>query len=149
MGVTAKNIDNSVTNFKGYTHQINNYNEIYNLNKYMYDVNSSEEGRLNTTNETLKSAVLKARQNYLSMDREQQLAKFKSRLLYLSILTLCIVFVLIGLLMSNLLNIFIVSVAITIILIIYLVVSFVWMLANTDRRNTNWNQYYWPQMNKK
>lgn len=149
MGVTAASIEESVMNFKGYTHQINNYNEIYNLNKYMLDVNNSEGNRLHTTNETLKSAVLKARQNYMSMDREQQMTKLKSRIMYLSILTLCIVFVLIGLLMLNILNFFIVAVAISIILIVYLMLAFIWMIANSDRRNTNWNQFYWPQMNRK
>ena len=64
------------------THKLNDYNEIYNLNTYLDGANSTELERLSYTNETLKTRLLKLKQEYLLEDRGVKAYTFRSNILY-------------------------------------------------------------------
>jgi len=148
--ISLDTLDTKLSGFKSNTHQVNNYNEIYNLNVYLKKVNEAEYTKLNRTNETLKGSILKAKQDYMIADRIVQFSRFKNNLLYLSIVTLCLVMIVVGLQVMKLIpQASIAATIITIILILYLIVTFFLMLNNSNRRNTNWNQFYWSEMDKK
>ena len=136
----------NINTFKDNTHQMNTYNEVANLNYYVLSVNKQEEARLDRTNDTLKSAILKARQDYMINERRVELARFKSKVLYFSIIVLCITFLLIGLQMMQKLPSAIAGIIISVVLVLYFIIVFLWILNNSERRNVNWNQYYWPEM---
>ena len=147
--INLNSLETKLASFKNNTHQVNNYNEIYNLNSYLKNVNQSEKSKLDRTNETLKGSILKAKQDYLIADRQVQFTSFKNTLLYLSIITLCLVLIVVGLQSMKIIpNIQLSATLITIILLIYLFIAFFMMLNNSNRRNTNWNQFYWSEMGK-
>lgn len=146
---TELTLNNNVGTYKDNTHQINNYNEIANLNRYLLAVNTQEGNRLARTEDTLKSAILKARQQYLLSERAIELGNFKAKILYLSIVVLCTMLIVIGLQLLKKIPVPVSSIIITVLLLVYLFIIVMWMLNNKERRNINWNQYYWPNMRPK
>ena len=73
------------------THKLNDYNEIYNLNTYLDGANTSELERLSYTNETLKTRLLKLKQEYLLEDRGVKAYTFRSNVLYFTSIIVSIV----------------------------------------------------------
>ena len=73
------------------THKLNDYNEIYNLNTYLDGANSTELERLSYTNETLKTRLLKLKQEYLLEDSGVKAYTFRSNILYFTAIILSIV----------------------------------------------------------
>lgn len=146
---SAATLLSNINTYKDNTHQMNNYNEIQAVNAYILQVNTQEKARLARTNDTLKSAILKERQRFMINERELQMGAFKCNVLILSTVILCFVFITVGLQLMQKLPSFISSAIIGILLLFYLFVTVMWMLNNKERRNINWNQYYWPNMEKK
>lgn len=134
------------------THKLNDYNEIYNLNTYLDGANSSELERLSYTNETLKTRLLKLKQEYLLEDRGVKAFTFKSNVLYFTAIVVSIVLCLAAVYVQGgtggLSGKMAVIISVVIIVIYFLILLFV-VKANIERRYYAYDQYYWDQIKKK
>ena len=77
------------------TNQLNNYNEIYNMNKYVSDVNKSELSKISSFNDSLNTQNLKLKQQYLLKDYAINNRKFWINIMLFTIImsgiALCII----------------------------------------------------------
>jgi hypothetical protein len=134
------------------THQLNNYNEIYNMNKYVSNVNSSEMQRLAGFNENLKSKVLKLKQDYMLYDVSMKKFHFWTNILYFTIVMTCLVFFAIAFHTKGAPEGgFTISKTIVIIIIcglalFYIAVVIFSLSAYVRRRKQFYNQFYWKPM---
>lgn len=141
-------MNDKVSLFKQTTHQMNTYNEIYNVNTYLQKITLTERSRLNRTNDTLSSAIIKTKQDYMMNERVIEFTNFRLKLVYISIIFLCIILILTGLQLMKILSALMTGPVIAFLLILYLIITVSLMMGNKDRKQLNWNQYYWPEMKK-
>jgi hypothetical protein len=137
------------------TNQLNNYNEIYNMNKYVSDVNKSELSKISSFNDSLNTQNLKLKQQYLLKDYAINNRKFWINIMLFTIImsgiALCIIaFYSIN---SDIPNFFLTLNltigAIIVIGIIYLLTILILLSTNLIRRKYSWDQYYWKTMAQK
>lgn len=139
---------NDITTYKNITHQFNNYNEIFNLNVYVKNSTTQDRARLERVNDTLKSRVIKLKQEYIMQDREYKYMSFKNGLMYYTIVVTCIFLILVGLFMMEMISQGSL-ILITIILSVMFIISIVVVVKNNStRRNLTWDQYYWEPMKR-
>ena len=60
-----QNIETEKSKFKNITHELNNYNEIFNLNTYMLTTGNKDRTRLEKTNEIMKGKIMKYKQEFI------------------------------------------------------------------------------------
>lgn len=134
------------------THKLNDYNEIYNLNTYLDGANSTELERLSYTNETLKTRLLKLKQEYLLEDSGVKAYTFRSNILYFTAIILSIVLCLTAVYVEGGNGGLSAKWAIIIsigIIVIYFIILLVIVKAYIERRYYAYDQYYWDQIKKK
>lgn len=149
MGITAiPELDKEIVNFQDLTHQLSNYNEIYNLNLYLQNQATDELNRLQATNESLKSQVLKMKQEYLSMDYHKNLNMLKSNIMIMSMLAFAIMFIIVGLHLKGTIPRNIMFIALGVAVVLYLVAVLAMVMSNNRRRRSNWTQFYWESLEK-
>lgn len=157
MGIATLAIETEKTNFKDLTHQLNNYNELFNLNAYMASQNNTEGNRLAKTNETLKSQVLRMKQLFLSNDYQQHLYRMKTNIVLGTVIAFAIMFVIVGLHMKK--TVFsrsatpVVSrntmfIGVSVAAIVYFMFVIAMVRRNAQRRKLNWGQFYWQNMSE-
>lgn len=139
-------IRQEITVFKDLTHQLNNYNEIFNLNMYLQKLGSTESTRLTKINETLKSKILGYKQEFLMLERDTEYMKLKNNLLYLSAVVICIIMILTGLYLKQKLSLVIASIVSGVIATLYVMYAVLLVKSNSQRRILFWDQYYWPDI---
>lgn len=134
------------------THQLNNYNEIYNMNKYVSNVNTTELDRLAGFNENIKSKVLKLKQDYMLYDTSMKRLSFWTNILYFTIVMVCLVFFAIafhskgapegGFTISKM----VVIIIICALALVYILVVIFSLSSYVKRRKYFYDQYYWKSM---
>jgi hypothetical protein len=133
------------------TNQLNNYNEIYNMNKYVGDLNKSELAKISTFNDSLETQTLKLKQQYLLKDYA-----INNRKLWINIMLFTIVMAGIALctiafysINANVTDFFLTLkltiITIVVIAIIYLFTILFVLSTNVIRRKYSWDQYYWKK----
>lgn len=134
------------------THQLNNYNEIYNMNKYVSNVNNGELTRLSSFNENIKSKVLKLKQDYMLYDVSMKTISFWTGILYFTLVMTCLVFFAIAFHSREVPEgAFTISKTIVIIIIcalalVYIVIVIFSLSRYVKRRKYFYDQYYWKSM---
>lgn len=134
------------------THQLNNYNEIYNMNKYVSNVNSGELARLSSFNENIKSKVLKLKQDYMLYDVSMKTTSFWTGILYFTVVMTCLVFFAIAFHSREVPEgAFTISKTIVIIIIcalalVYVIIVIFSLSRYVKRRKYFYDQYYWKSM---
>jgi ABC-type multidrug transport system fused ATPase/permease subunit len=141
-------MDKEIINFKNTTHQMNNFNEIYNLNVYLKNSSTQDIERLQSTNETLKSRVIKAKQEYVLQDRMIHFMGLKNGLMYYTLVITCIILLVVGFFLKEMLAINMMVIIVTVIIVIFIVSVVFITKSHSDRRNIIWDQYYWKPMKK-
>lgn len=141
-----QNIENEKTKFKNLTHELNNYNEIFNLNTYMLSSGNKDKTRLEKTNEVLKGKIMKAKQEFILQEWKVSYMGLKNNLMYFSIIVLCMILVIAGLFLKKTLTLLITIIATSIISVIFILAVVITVKYNSDRRNTLWNHYYFAPM---
>lgn len=130
------------------THQLNNYNEIYNVNFYLDNLGSLERDKLDRTNNNIKSKVLRMKQEYMVLDYSEYENKLRSNIMYWSIVISAILFCLCAMysqekLSKNML----ILISLVLIILYFLIVLFM-IFQQSQRRKYAFNQYYWANMKK-
>ena len=137
-----------ITNYKSLTHELNNYNEIYNLNNYLAQNTTTEFDRLSKMNEVFKSKVLKSKQQYLDADRNVNRLELTNYLLCFSAVIFGFFFVAVGIHLKSPAKFSKKSVWIVVLIltVLYIALVLLIVLSNSKRRNQYWDQYYWQQI---
>jgi len=130
------------------THKLNDYNEIYNLNTYLDSANTSELDRLKYTNETLKTRILKLKQEYLAEDSGVKLYTFRINVLYFTAIIIAIVLCIAAFYAEGKISSKIASIFSMGLIIVYFIILLFVVKANIERRNHAYDQYYWDQVQK-
>lgn len=130
------------------THKLNDYNEIYNVNSYIQENNNMELDRLNSSNNTIKTRILRMKQEYLLNDQSIKEFNFRKNILYFTIVIICIILSIVALYVQDKINIKLTMIACGSISIIYLFILMFVINANVNRRSYAYNQYYWNQIQK-
>ena len=131
------------------THQLNNYNEIYNVNFYLDNLNSVEQDKLDRTNNNIKSKILRMKQEYMLLDYSEKENKMRANIMYWTIIISSILFVLGSLYSLNKLSQNMLILYGLLILIVYFCLILFFLYRQSKRRKYAYNQYYWSEMKKK
>lgn len=139
-------LQNNVYKYLDTTHKYNDYNEIYNLNQYLLDVNSIEEGKLSEFNEHVSSKLMKLKQEYMLTDYSIQETNMYVNILVFTIIVICLMLALLSIWKKENMNSLMIVYAV--IGVLYLLVVLLILKANANRRKYAWSQWYWNPMKK-
>lgn len=131
------------------SHQLNNYNEIYNVNFYLNNLNSVEKEKLERTNNNIKAKVLRMKQEYMTLDYSSNENKTRANIIYWTIIVASVLFIMGGMYVDNkLAQSMLITIMIIAIIVYFCTVLFI-LYNQTNRRKYAWDQYYWGQMKNK
>lgn len=139
-------IDEEKKTFKNLTHELNNYNEIFNLNTYMVNSSNKDKARLEKTNEILKGKILKLKQEFVLQEWKMSYLGLKNNLMYFSIIVVSLILVIAGLFLKKTLTLPLTAISTSIISVIFILAVVLVVKYNSDRRNLLWDQYYFAPM---
>lgn len=135
--------------FLNNTHQLNNYNEIYSMNKHVDGIQNIERQKLEGVNENIKTRIMKLKQEYMLIDYKRNALIMKSRVMIFSSVIIALCFILAALFLMEIINQTVMFVTIVVLCIIYLFVVIMIIKSNSHRRYYSWSQYYWAEMKKR
>lgn len=141
-----QNIETEKSKFKNITHELNNYNEIFNLNTYMLTTGNKDRTRLEKTNEIMKGKIMKYKQEFILQEWKVSYMKLKNNLIYFSIIVLGLILVITGLFLKKTLTMLITIIATSVISVIFIFAVILTVKYNSDRRNNLWDHYYFAPM---
>jgi hypothetical protein len=127
------------------TNQLNNYNEIYNMNQYVSNINKSELDKIVSFNENLKTKILKLKQEYLLKDFAMYNYIFWSNIMYFTIIITGIVLAIIAITDIPFLSKNVKIIIMSVIGFLYLLVLMILLGVKLMRRKYSWNQFYWKK----
>lgn len=139
-------IGNEKAQFVSLTHELNNYNEIFNLNAYMTNSGKQENMKLEKTNEILKGQNMKLKQEFVLQDWTISYMALKNNLMYFSISVVAIILIVAGLFLKEVISKTVAVAATVVISIFFILVVVVVVKNNSDRRNVLWDHYYFGAM---
>jgi uncharacterized membrane protein len=131
------------------THYLNDYNEIYNTNTYLDDKTSTEVQRLDQIYGRMRSTLLRIKQEYMLKKFAISEINFHSYVLFVIALFIFTFIIMLTMYIENKLSHGILFSTVVITCIILLAIIIMVVLANNQRKETNWNQYYWDPIENK
>lgn len=137
------------SNFLDLTHQLYNYNTMYNLNDHLLKIHDREIKELTSAENKVKSISLKSRQKYFMLDYGANDYAMRSNLLYFTIVVVGVIIMLCASFANNKMQIVKFVLLVIGILIIWCIVVLLVVKYNSNRRRLAWNQFYWRSMNTK
>lgn len=142
------NLNNNKDRYLDLTHQLNNYNEIYNVNFYLDNLNSVEYDKLDRANNNIKAKVLRMKQEYMTLDYSENENKTRSNIMYFSILVTSVLFIIAVMFTKNMISMNkLITISLSIIIVYFGILLFI-LYNQANRRKYAWNQYYWPEVKK-
>lgn len=142
-------LDENKDKYLDLTHQLNNYNEIYNVNFYLKNMNTLEFDRLDKANKNIKAKILKMKQEYMLQDYGVHENKMRANIMYTTLIITSIIFIVCTLFYEGKLEQnFAIMICIGIMIVYFAIVIFI-LMANSKRRKYAWEQYYWNEFKKK
>jgi transcriptional antiterminator Rof (Rho-off) len=140
------NFQNITNEYLENTHQYNNYNEIANMNEYIKNSQVGEQMRMQAMNENLKSRVLKVKQEYMILDYQKNATKLRSNIMMFSSVMIALIFIVASVFMLGFIGRPLMFVIVGILTAVFLFVTIIFVKANSRRRTSSWNQYYWSEI---
>lgn len=131
------------------TNRLNDYNEIYNLNQYLQQSQTSEYQTLNNKNEETKMTVMKLKQKYMMKESDIYFLRMRT---YAIISVLHVVALLCILYVTYLDGTFgIVTIGLIVVCLItaYLLLLYLWMTGVLNRRKESADHVYWSSYSSK
>lgn len=144
--VNMNNLNNSVKSdtdlYTSYTHKLNDYNELYNANNQLKNVNRNELDKMSTFSNNVDNRLHILKQNYLLSEAGVNQYNLRIKILIITIIVLSILVSLAsysfeGKIQTKTMINIVIGTVIGWLLIIYIVVKI-----NSSRRNDSWQQYY-------
>ena len=147
MATSMAEIDNEMMakkkDFMDLTHQMNNYNTMYNLNEQLQKVHSKSLNELDDVDNKIKSAALKTKQQYMLLDYAVNEYAMRNNLMYFTIIVICIIVLMCAYYAMEKLKMNVMLIGVFGVLIVWAAIVIIVVKVNSDRRKYAWNQYYW------
>ena len=143
-GSILPSINYNQVRYKDNTNQLNNFNEIYNMNTYVSNINKNEIDRINDYNRTLNTRILQLKQDYLLKEYRVHNYQFWYNVMYFTIVMSGIALAIMAFYLTNkeAMSFTIVLVILGVLSVFYLIVLLYVLSIKIIRRNTSWNQFY-------
>jgi hypothetical protein len=141
-------INATKADFIDLTHQLNNYNEIYNLNVYLQKMHNVELDQLSSKDQKMKTTSLKYKQKYFLTDYAVKRYGVLINLMYFTIVVLCSIIIISALFMLNKMERTSLFTYTVLILLLWAFVLIIVVKVNADRRRYAYDQYYWSEVKK-
>lgn len=130
-----------VTQYLDKTHKLNDYNEIWNLNQHLIDVNTIEERKLNEFNDMIVTKLMKMKQQYMITDYAINESAMYTKILMFTIIVASFLIVIVSKTQpegkKQLIAIC------TGAGVFYLIVLMFILKSSSNRRKYSWSQWYW------
>lgn len=144
MGIQPmQTVEEDIRNFKDVTHQLNNYNEIYNLNQHISSENKKASGTLRRTNEVLKTGVMSEKEAFFLSEHKKNMYIMKRNVMYMSLIVFGGFFILAALMMDGVLTKKRLYIALGVGVFLWLVLLAMIVGKTPARRLNDWSMYYW------
>ncbi len=142
-------INQSKRDYIHLTHQLNNYNEIYNLNKYLDKVQNVEMNTLDTMGNRVKSQSLKLRQEYMLKEFGVNEYIMRNNLMYFTLIVVCVIVAICSLIAKQNIKTQTGILIIGGLSLVWAFIMYAVIKINSNRRKYAWNQFYWMSMDKR
>lgn len=144
--INTDNLNNSVSDdtnlYKSYTHKLNDYNELYNANKQLNEINKHSYQDITQFNDNIDTKLHILKQNYLL--KESGIHQYEMRcniILFTIIISSLLLYIIAcyvdGRLNNKKLYYIMGSIILVYLFIVWIIVKFI-----SWRKNKAWNQYY-------
>jgi hypothetical protein len=141
-------LENRVGKYVELSHRLNDYNEIYNTNAYIYNELDKSEQKLSKTTQKLKNTIYISKQKTQMYEYEKNKINFYRTLFLISCFLVIDLISLTGLHMQGGISAYFLYIWMGISVIIYLIVMFVLIYSYSYRSRTDWDKYMWDSMSK-
>jgi lipopolysaccharide export LptBFGC system permease protein LptF len=136
-------LEDKVDKYIGISHRLNDFNEIYNTNKYIDKELRKEQYRIDDTTNKLKNKIYISKQKAQMYEYETNKLKFYKNLFLLTVALAITLMVFATYNLNNYIAPKAFYVLTGIAVFIYIVIVFVLLYANSYRSHTDWNKYNW------
>jgi len=147
MGV-EEDINTNKTQYIDLTHELNNYNEIYNLNIYLQKMHNVELDKLSSTDQRMRTMSLKSKQTYFLTDYAIKEYAMRCNLMYFTLVVVCGIVIVVSLFFLNRLSKQTMTVVVSVVLIAWAIIIYAVVKVNANRRKLAYDQYYWKNIKK-
>lgn len=130
------------------THELNNYNEIYNLNDYLQKMHNVELDKLSNADQRMKTVSLKTRQQYFLTEYGVKEYSMRNNLMYFTLLVVCVIIILSSFFAVGKLSQKMTGAAVLLILAIWAFIVIIVVKSNANRRKFAYDQFYWKNVTK-
>lgn len=141
-------LENRVDKYVELSHRLNDYNEIYNTNAYIYNELDRSEQNLDKTTQKLKNTIYISKQKTQMYEYEKNKINFYRSLFLISCFLVIDLISLTGLHMQGGLSAYFLYIWMGISVLVYLIVMFVLIYSYSYRSRTDWDKYMWDSMSK-
>lgn len=142
-------LEDSKITYLEMTHKLNDYNEIYNVNNYLKYANELELSRLSDVNDTLRTRILRLKQEYLLYDHDIAEYKFRINILYFTAIIVCFVLFITAFFHQGRITPKLAMYLSLGLLIFYLIILLFVVKTNSNRRKYSYDQWYWKPVQRK
>jgi hypothetical protein len=139
----ADSLNAQVNKYIDVSHRLNDYNEIYNTNKYIQRELSSEEIKMNKLNSKLRNQIFSSKQKSQMYEYERNKLQFYKNLLLITSFVAIDLLVITGFHMAGAVTSNFFYMLLGTLGVIYMVVVGTMLYANSFRSHTDWNKFYW------
>jgi uncharacterized membrane protein len=137
-----------VSKYVGLTHRLNDYNEIYNTNKYIGTELKKADKEMNSVTRKLKNKIHISKQKSQMYEYQRNRLKFLKSLFLVSCFVIIDLLVLVAANLSGLIPTKLFYILIGVSVAIYLFIVYMLVYANSFRSHTDWNKFYWSSVNQ-
>lgn len=148
MTITLTNIIDKKVKYLEDTHKLNDYNEIYNTNSYIKNLNDTDFDRVSRMNQTLKNKIMTLKQQYLINDHDIEQYKFRINILYFTVFIICILLLFLTLFVKDKLKKQPTIIICSVIIFVYLLITLILVKINLERRQNAYKQFYWSSVKR-
>lgn len=128
------------------SHRLNDYNEIYNTNKYIESNLDSEKSKMSHLNRQLKTKIFGAKQTAQMYEYERDKLSFYKRLFFVTAFVVIDFLVITGFHMGGAISGKLFYTLMGGLATLYVVIVSILLYANSFRTHTDWNKFYWASM---
>jgi hypothetical protein len=139
----ANSLDDKVNKYVDISHRLDDYNEIYNTNKYLNKELKTSEKKMKELSDTLKNKIFISKQKSMMYEYERNKLKFYRALFLASCFLVITLLVLVGVHLTGQLaekTLYIVTGGA---LALYLLGVYIIIYSNSFRSHTDWDKYNW------
>jgi hypothetical protein len=139
----SSSLEDQVDKYIDITHRLNDYNEIYNTNTYIYKELNKEQNRLGDFTNRLKNKIYISKQKSQMYEYETNKMKFYRNLFLVScgliiVLLMCASANITQKISSKLFYVILFSLT-----LVYVIAVSAFVYSNSFRSHTDWNKFYW------